>query len=299
MARHLLTLWSIVLITAACTPVAPAIELTPTMPPPTLAPQDQKVDVGGYQLRIICTGEGTPTVIVDSALGEPALEMGNWLRVRYGVEKITRICMYDRAGLGSSDPAPTQYRTSQDMVKDLHTLLVNADVPGPYVLVGQNLGGLNARLFASQYPKDVVGMVLIDAVHPDFHTEALTTLPPESPDEPGNLHGLRLMFKDFVIETPEGVNVAASADQVRATGSLGDLPLVVLTQRSGWLISPNLSPDTRAKMEQVWQDLQVDLASLSSNSTHVIAEPAGQTTPADEDQEIIDAILKVVSATKR
>ena len=314
MYRKFLALLVIVQISAACTPSRPGA--IPTTSPvaiteipdfiPTFTPVpesaavlDQMVDVGGYKLRMICTGEGTPTVVVDAALGEAALESGVWLRSRYELEKTTRICAYDRAGLGSSEAAPTQYRTSQEMVKDLHTLLVNAAVPGPYVLVGQDLGGLNVRLYASQYPDEVAGMVLVDAIHPDFHTETVAVLPPESQDEPANLHGLRLMLTDFVVETPEGVDLNASAEQVRATGSLGDLPLIVLTQRSGLFVATSLSPDVRTKMEQVWQDLQVDLARLSSNSTHVIGIADSQNTPADKEQQIIDAILRVVEQAKR
>ena len=283
-------------ITTACAPATPA-----PIPTPTLAPLfAEKVDVGGYKLQILCSGQGTPTVIVDADVADPAVERGNWLSVRYGIEKTARICVYDRAGLGSSDAAPTQLRTSQDMVKDLHTLLVNANVPGPYVLVGHLFGGFNVLLYASQYPDEVAGMVLVDSYHPDMWSKTLAVLPPESPGEPDILKEMRIsgVFPTSS-ESPESIDFIASADQVRAASPLGDLPLVVLTHSPAWQFGPDLPPDVEAKIEQVWQDLQIDLANLSSNSTQVITTKAGSYIPLEEPQLVIDAILKVIAEAKK
>jgi len=283
-------------ITTACAPTT----AIPTAPLAT-TPLDAKVDVGGYKLRIICTGQGTPTVIVDAAFGEPALESGNWISVRYGIEKTTRICLYDRAGLGSSDAPPFRPRTSQDMVNDLHTLLVNANVPDPYLLVGHDIGGFNVRLYASQYPDEVVGMVLVDSIHPDYESETLAVLPPESPGEPDILRYIRRagVFPSST-ENPESIDFVASAAQVRATNVLGDLPLVVLTSANNYVYL-DLPPDVDAKINQVWQDLQIDLAKLSSNSTHVMAREDGSYIyiPLQEPQLVIDAILKVIEDAKK
>ncbi|NTU81141.1 MAG: alpha/beta hydrolase [Chloroflexales bacterium] len=87
-----------------------------------------------------------------------------WARVQPEVVRIARVCVYDRAGLGWSEPSPHE-RTSPTMVRELHTLLERAGEPGPYVLVGHSLGGLNMRLFAQQHPAEVVGLVLVDAAH--------------------------------------------------------------------------------------------------------------------------------------
>jgi pimeloyl-ACP methyl ester carboxylesterase len=298
MSQKLFTSLMIVLIITACAPATPA--LTPT---PTLAPLfAEKVDVGGYKLQILCSGQGTLTVIVDAELGDPAVESGNWLSVRYGVEKTTRICVYDRASLGSSDAPPTQPRTSQDMANDLHTLLVNANVPGPYILVGHNLGGYNVRLYSNQYPDEVVGMVLVDAFHPDQVSETLAALPPESPDEPDSLKRTREFLTNQIHNTSnlENLDYFASADLVRATNGLGDLPLVVLTHRPSWRGGdPYFPMDVAAQIEQVGQNLQIDLAGLSSNSTHVIATKAGPNIPLDEPQLVIDAILQVIDDAKK
>jgi hypothetical protein len=121
------------------------------------SPPGRMVDVGGYQLYLYCTGKGSPTVILESGLGGPALQ---WELVQQRLDKTTQVCSYDRAGLGWSDDGPGP-RTSQQMANELHSLLHNAGVGGPYVLVGHSLGGLNVRLFAHDYPNETAGIVLV------------------------------------------------------------------------------------------------------------------------------------------
>jgi pimeloyl-ACP methyl ester carboxylesterase len=121
------------------------------------------VDVGGYRLHLYCTGEGSPTVILEAGGGNPWL---SWYQVQPQVAQFTRVCSYDRAGLGWSDPSPKP-RTTKVIADELHTLLHNAGITAPFVLVGHSLGGLDARMFASQYPSEAVGMVLVDSSHPD------------------------------------------------------------------------------------------------------------------------------------
>src|SRR5713226_519244 len=113
------------------------------------------IDVGGYRLHINCTGTGSPTVILDAGLGGTSLD---WSKVQPAVAHFTRVCSYDRAGYGWSDTGPGP-RTSQQIVKELHLLLMHAQISGPYILVGHSLGGLNMRLYAYRYPGEVAGMV--------------------------------------------------------------------------------------------------------------------------------------------
>ncbi len=307
--KHVFLVLSVIVMMTACTPAAPepgapqvpASQTAPQSPEPiatslpsTPALLDELVDVGGYRLRMICTGEGTPAVVVDPALGDPALESGNWLSLRYAVEDTTRFCLYDRAGLGSSEPAPGQVRTSQDVVEDLHTLLTTAGIQGPYVLVGREFGGLNVRLYAGQYRQEVAGMVLVDPIHPDYWRETLAVLPTESPDEPDSWKARRGFFTELITETPESIDLGKSSGQVRAIGSLGDLPLVVLSMRPVWFSFSDYPPEVTAAMEQVWQDQQAELAGLSSNGAYVDA-----TAATDQDKEIADAILMVVAAARK
>jgi len=123
----------------------------------------QLVDIGGYRMHIHCTGQGTPTVILDSGLGDSYI---SWHKVQPQIAQFTHVCSYDRAGLGYSDSSP-RHRASKDIAEELYTLLHNAGIPPPYILVGHSMGGYDVRLYASLYRNEVVGMVLVDASHPE------------------------------------------------------------------------------------------------------------------------------------
>ena len=121
------------------------------------------VDVGGRRMHIDCTGQGSPAVILESGLGDSFV---SWHKVQPQIANFTRVCSYDRAGLGYSDSSPLP-RTSDVIAKELHALLHAAGVSPPYILVGHSMGGFDVRLYASLYRSEVVGMVLVDASHPD------------------------------------------------------------------------------------------------------------------------------------
>lgn len=126
-------------------------------------PPGRLVGVGGHCLHICCTGDGSPAVVFDSALGASCL---SWALVQPEVARFTRACSYDRAGFGWSDAGPMP-RTAQQIVDELHSLLEHARVPKPYILVGHSFGGLTTRLYASRYPDEVAGIVLVDPADPD------------------------------------------------------------------------------------------------------------------------------------
>jgi pimeloyl-ACP methyl ester carboxylesterase len=290
---HIIGLSSLVIaILTGCT------ASTPTIIPTISNPFDQKVDMGGYALRIRCTGQGSPTIVIVTGFGEAGVERetSSWIQVANAIEKTTRICLYDRAGLGSSDVAPGENRTSQDMARDLHSLLVNANVPSPYILVGHSIGGFNVLVFTSEYADTVVGMVLVDASHPDQWSAINAVLPPQSPDEPESIKRIRVIPPASL---PEKMDIPASINQVKAVKSLGNLPLVVLSHSPAWSIDPSLPPELSGKIEQIWENQQNEFAHLSSNSTHVIATKAGHYIQVDEPQVVIDAILKVIEAAKK
>ena len=284
------------LLLTACS--APA----PTSQPPTPTPiPSGMVDVGGYELFYQCSGQGSPTVILEAGLGGGS---GAWARVIAGVAETTRVCAYDRANIGRSDEARTP-RTFRDAARDLHALLGTARIGGPYILVGHSLGGELVIVFADQYPEEVAGIVQVDAAHPDLGSRLLAGLPPESADESEGVMSLR-RFLTWASDSngspypdPEGWDTQACSAQVRATKSLGDLPLVVISRSPDSLPfsagTPPLPAETNARLLQIWQELQVELTGLSTNSTHVMAVRAGHQIPFEEPELVVDAILELVN----
>ena len=210
--------------TTSWTPAAMAAPATPTAasitPPPLVF--EGTFHVGGYRLFISCLGAGSPTVVLDS--GHEVAGRDVWGIIAQEVSATTRVCTYDRAGLGQSDPDPgPRPRTSQRMATELHTLLAKAAIPRPYVLVGAVVAGFIVQLYASQHPDEVVGMVLVNSSHED---EYARFPPPEDPQE-------RERDRVFVHgQNPEGIDYEASAAQVRAAHAATpkrDIPVVVLT----------------------------------------------------------------------
>lgn len=127
----------------------------------TYPPPGQMVDVGGYRLHLCSMGTEGPTVVLDAGLGCISVD---WELVQPEIAKFARVISYDRAGTGWSDKGPAP-RTSAQIVTELHTLLHAAKIPGPYILVGHSFGGSNVQLFAATFPKEVVGLVLVDSCH--------------------------------------------------------------------------------------------------------------------------------------
>jgi pimeloyl-ACP methyl ester carboxylesterase len=127
------------------------------------SPPGRLVEVNGYKMHLYCVGDGSPTVILESGLGDNWL---SWYKVQPALAKFTRVCSYDRAGVGWSDAQP-EPPVSRNIAHHLHGLLNNAGVKPPYVLVGHSMGGIHLRVYQNVYPSDVVGMVLVDSSHPD------------------------------------------------------------------------------------------------------------------------------------
>src|SRR5215211_2228205 len=122
-------------------------------------PPGEIVDVGGYSLHINCVGQGSPTVLLDAGLGEFSAQ---WVRVQREVSGTTRVCAYDRAGMGWSEMGP-EPRDARQITGELHTLLTKAGIEGPYVLVGHSFGGMYMQTYAARYPDEVAGVALVDS----------------------------------------------------------------------------------------------------------------------------------------
>jgi pimeloyl-ACP methyl ester carboxylesterase len=243
------------------------------------------VDVGGHQLYINCAGKGAPAVVLEAGLDSGSEA---WDSVKPGVAEFTRVCSYDRAGVGQSEAGPKP-RTSQNIVDDLHRLLSNAGVRGPYVLVGHSFGGMNVRLYAAQHPEEVAGVVLVDSLHPDSLSRIREVL---GENAWGKIAGQ-------TNENDEGVDLIQSSAQVGAARTLGATPLVVLTAGRRVAAPFSTSPHIAARLEQLWLELQDDLPGLSSNSTHIIANRSGHCIQCDEPQLVVDAIRQLVELSRR
>lgn len=148
--------------TAATTATATTTAAQPD-PRAAFARPQQLVDIGERRMNLHCSGAGPVTVIFDSPSGDAGW---SWFKVQPKVAERTRACVYDRAGLGFSDPSP-RAGTSGNAVDDLHRLLTAAGVAPPYVMVGNSYGGGNVQLYAYRYPREVKGLVLVEAQHED------------------------------------------------------------------------------------------------------------------------------------
>ena len=126
-------------------------------------PPGHLVDIGGYRLHLWCTGDGAPVVILDTGLGGSS---AGWGFVQPQVARFTRVCSYDRAGMGYSDRGPSP-RTARRIAGELAALLTRSGIGGPVVLVGASIAGFGVRVFASEYSQRAAGLVLVDASHED------------------------------------------------------------------------------------------------------------------------------------
>jgi pimeloyl-ACP methyl ester carboxylesterase len=259
------------------------------------------VDIGGRSLRYKCSGAGSPTVIVEPGGGVSVETVMSWSQpigwavIVPQIGMVTRVCVYDRAGLGRSDPAPQLPRTSRDVAQDLRELLERAHIEPPYVFAGQSFGGMNARMFASLHPDTIAGMVLVDSSHPDTYPEMAKTLPPPKPEESRFLQGWR--NGPDLSKTREWVDLKANGDLVRATGGIGDKPLIVLAQSPEWN-DPFAPDDVEPLIDEVNQRLDRQLLTLSTNSRLIVAKTAGHNIQADDPQLVIDAIRDVVTQAR-
>src|SRR5689334_13959536 len=126
-------------------------------------PPGRLVEIGGYRLHLWCTGDGAPAVILDAGLGGTS---AGWGFVQPDIARFTRVCAYDRAGMGYSDTGPSP-RTARRIAEELAKLIDRSGLDGPVVLVAASSGGFDVRLFASDHIDRVAGLILVDATHED------------------------------------------------------------------------------------------------------------------------------------
>lgn len=273
-------------------------------------PPGQMVDVGGYRLHLNCMGSGSPTVVIEAGLGDWSASWSSWVQPE--VAKTTRVCTYDRAGMGYSEAGPLP-RTAEQFAKELHILLQHAGIPRPYVLVGHSLGGLAVRVFVHEYATDVAGVVLIESMNPRQAKPSTRDTPPPAATPSSSISiltlpariGLVRLFagllgltsglspevqqtytafsvtpRSFQTQLDEGMGMPESFIQAGAVKTFGDVPLIVLSR--------GLDPD------QNWQAMQAELLGLSSQSQQLIADKSGHNIQLDQPEAAIEAIVKMV-----
>lgn len=282
------------------------------------------IDVGGRKLHLLCSGTGSPTVVLEAGASSFAID---WTLVQREVSRTNRTCSYDRAGMGWSDPTTTETRATS--ASDLHTLLERAGEQGPFILVGASRGGMLVRAYLLQYPDDIAGFVFVDPASEDrlftmlngegvliaeLTAEQLATtfpqgavrVPRRSPQRgapfdklPPDLYEVRVRLDEQLIaSTPDSVSaevVATSQESERAflarllatrktPHPLGSRPTVVLTRG-----------DERNEGREA---VHAALAGLSTNSRHSIVAGAGHEIHLFDPPAVITAIADVVRAVR-
>ena len=290
----------------------------------------EMVSVGDHKLHINCTGTGSPTVILESGAPGTSVEWSAWVQPE--VAEVARVCAYDRAGLGWSEAGPGP-RDSRRVTGELHTLLQNAGIEGPYIMVGHSAGEHHVRVYADRYPDEVAGMVLVDAAHPDqferipgmesgmsmirgmsvvgpfLTATGIVRLSGMFAPEGSVLPALqRGRSENLINQTPfllaafeEYDALPAAIEQVRDTGTLGDKPLAVVSAADH---GADMMADSRAeavRVEQAAQALQEELTDLSSNSTRRVVAGSDHTSVVlnrYHARVTSEEILKVVEAAR-
>jgi pimeloyl-ACP methyl ester carboxylesterase len=298
-------------------------------------PVGQLVNIGGRRLHIHCTGNGSPTVVVEN--GGAAFSF-DWELVQAQIARFTRICTYDRAGYAWSDPGP-EFDTFDQTEPDLHLLLAKAEVPGPYVLVGHSLGGMLIRFYQSQYPADVVGMVLVDSSHeeslqhvglkvvriPELQAKEFQSLidegnenRPKNPEPelvpstifppydrlPTKFQDLHLWALKKVLPLVKNWGFNLQLDlgrlhqlRIAKAHPLGNIPLAVLTASQFDVVQgPGMT------VEQARQDhlrLQNDLTQLSTNSRQIIVAGSGHEIYLYKPDVVVRYIATVVFSARK
>jgi pimeloyl-ACP methyl ester carboxylesterase len=293
-------------------------------------PHGRLVDIGGRKMHLDCMGRGSPTVVLEPGAGEFAILV---MPLQRRIAAFTRVCTYDRAGYGWSDPAPTG-RTIDARAADLGRLLSAADVRGPYVMVGASYGGFLVRSFAREEPHDVAGLVLVDAAEeqvvfthlPLFQkavgaqgvvavlsefgvTRLLATrwvmqakadgrIPPDAaPDDVAAAIGFTAQpsaLRTSVDESAAYETTPLAERQAGGFGGLGDRPLIVI--RHGKPFS-GLNA-ALAELEPGWVAGQARLADLSSNSRTIIAVNNGHDIARENPVLVADSVRAVVEAVR-
>jgi pimeloyl-ACP methyl ester carboxylesterase len=266
-------------------------------------PPGRLVDIGGSRLHLWCTGDGAPAVILDTGLGGSSVD---WGFVQPDVARFTRVCSYDRAGMGYSDPGRSP-RTARRIASELAELLARSGMTGPVVLVGASIGGLNVRVFASDYPDRSAGLVLVDASHEDQAHEVpgmarfvplLSTI--------GVLRVVGMSFGQRIESLAPSVQHFARATSFRTAGARATAAEIIHVRESAAevrssrrkLTIPVVVVTGGRGADENWRQLQRDQAALSDRGCLIIAEQSGHVVAVEQPGVVVEAIRTVVETAR-
>jgi pimeloyl-ACP methyl ester carboxylesterase len=226
---------------------------------PVIIGSGRLVKIGaGRTLFLDCVGSGRPTVVLEAGFGGDSF---NWHDVLPQLGRTTRTCAYDRAGLGNSVAVPGVH-DARNEIDDLEHLLHGARLDPPYVLVGHSYGGLLVRLFAVAHPREVAGLVLVDAMTRDQTRRQLAIWPRSQ---------ARRIRREVATRVRDGVDLATGEALAGRIRSLGDTRLAVITagrHEAEWGTAPR---SLARALDRQWAAMQDELAALSSDHLHVVA----------------------------
>jgi pimeloyl-ACP methyl ester carboxylesterase len=266
-------------------------------------PPGYLVDIGGHRLHLWCTGNGAPAVILDTGLGGSSAD---WGFVQPDVARFTRVCSYDRAGMGYSDPGPSP-RTARRIASELATLLDRSGIAGPVVLVGASIAGFNVRLFATDHPERAAGLVLVDTSHEaDAHEVPRMARFVPLLSTVGVLRLFGVSFGQRVESLPPSVQRYAQATTFRATGYQAAADEIIHIRESvsevrssrRRLTIPVVVVTGARGADEKWRLLQQDLTSLSERGCLMIARQSGHVVSVDQPEIVVNAIRTVVETTR-
>lgn len=283
------------------------------------------IDVGGHRLNINIKGEGGPLVVFESGFDNVGSLV--WNPVQEEISKFNITASYDRAGILFSERGRNP-KTAENMADELHTLLKKAGQKGPYILVGHSAAGLTLRLFVAKYPDEVLGVILVDASHPDqfsrmqkvfesmpmkqspkwvekfacetgivrFQVRNLTFFDSSLGDSL-NIITRKLFPKSYPIVSEETGNAMAIRDEVENITSFGDIPLIVITGTGESRRASFPNDEIAQQFEEIWMELQNDLLTLSTNSEHILADKSGHYVQLDQPEVVVNAIEKLLKVS--
>jgi pimeloyl-ACP methyl ester carboxylesterase len=270
------------------------------------------VAVGAHNLHVLYKASVAPTVVIEQGAGEPSRL---WWPVQDKIAEFASVCTYDRAGYGWSEPVAAG-RTITERAEDLHTLLSNAGIPGPYILVAHSYGGFIVRCFARNHPDQTAGLVLVDTPEETafFRREVLNfyfrlRFMNAAVKLVARFGVLRLLGHFFPLDHGgfsfvRPAEYSAAGDDLASlqlvepamgdfggVGGLGDLPLAVITHGQPF-------PGPFFILEKGWSEGQTRLAALSTNSLLIRANNSNHMIQIDEPGLVVDAIRRVHTAAR-